>query len=90
MHTDKGNAASKWGYSCLMQALVQEWRRLWSQTEGTTDQMVSTVCLTTLSLTTLSLTTLSHHTLPAENPLEETGGLLAPNPPFEGEMNHSI
>ena len=32
-----GNAAASTGYSCMMQALVQQWRSLWSQVPGTTD-----------------------------------------------------
>lgn len=32
-----GNSAAGTGYSCLMQALVREWRGLWSATPGTTD-----------------------------------------------------
>lgn len=37
MQTDKGNSVANWGYSCLMQALVTQWRSLWSATPGTTD-----------------------------------------------------
>lgn len=32
----KGNAAGQAGYACLMKALVDEWRQLWSATPGTT------------------------------------------------------
>ena len=32
-----GNSAAKAGYSCEMQALVDQWRQLWSATAGTTD-----------------------------------------------------
>ena len=31
------NSAAKAGYSCSMQALVDQWRQLWSATPGTTD-----------------------------------------------------
>lgn len=36
MHTVKGNAVAKVGYSCMMQALIQQWRLLWSATPSTT------------------------------------------------------
>ena len=36
MHGFFGNSAKKSGYSCLAQALVEEWRRLWSAEPGTT------------------------------------------------------
>lgn len=35
----KGNSASKTGYACMMQALIEEWRELWSATENTTDKL---------------------------------------------------
>ena len=35
-HGVQGNSASNAGYSCMMQALVQQWRGLWSQTPNTT------------------------------------------------------
>jgi hypothetical protein len=36
MHNLFGNSALHTGYSCLMQALVAQWRALWSATAGTT------------------------------------------------------
>ena len=36
-HNTMGNAAAGAGYSCLMGALVAQWRQLWSATPGTTD-----------------------------------------------------
>jgi hypothetical protein len=36
MHGVMGNSAAKTGYSCMMQALVQQWRALWSATPNTT------------------------------------------------------
>eukprot|EP00041_Stephanoeca_diplocostata_P008440 m.125345 g.125345 ORF g.125345 m.125345 type:complete len:736 (-) comp17323_c0_seq1:544-2751(-) len=36
MHTIKGNAAAKAGYSCMMQTLIRQWRLLWSRTPQTT------------------------------------------------------
>ena len=36
MYAPFGNSEQRSGYSCLMQALVKEWRELWSKTEGTT------------------------------------------------------
>eukprot|EP01079_Euglenida_sp_SAG-EU17-18_P002619 gene2619-3312_t len=36
-HNVLGNSQAKVGYSCLMQALVSQWRALWSVTPGTTD-----------------------------------------------------
>ena len=36
MHNLFGNSAAKTGYACLMQALVKQWRQLWSVTAGTT------------------------------------------------------
>ena len=32
-----GNSAASAGYSCEMQALVSQWRQLWSASAGTTD-----------------------------------------------------
>jgi hypothetical protein len=32
----KGNSNAKVGYSCMMKALVQQWRTLWSATPNTT------------------------------------------------------
>ena len=37
MYSTFGNSLLKTGYSCLMPALVSEWRALWSATPGTTD-----------------------------------------------------
>jgi len=37
MHNLFGNSAMGTGYSCLMPALVKQWRALWSATAGTTD-----------------------------------------------------
>ena len=37
-HSTMGNSAAKAGYSCEMQALVSQWRSLWSATAGTTDE----------------------------------------------------
>ena len=35
----KGNSQAKTGYSCLMEALIDEWRSLWSKEPGTTDPL---------------------------------------------------
>jgi hypothetical protein len=35
----KGSAAANVGYSCEQRALVQGWRKIWSETPGTTDPM---------------------------------------------------
>ncbi len=37
MHNLFGNSAQKSGYACLMEALVKQWRGLWSVTAGTTE-----------------------------------------------------
>ncbi len=37
MHNLFGNSAQKTGYACLMEALVKQWRMLWSATAGTTE-----------------------------------------------------
>jgi len=36
MRTVKGNSVATAGYACMMQALVQQWRALWSASPGTT------------------------------------------------------
>ena len=35
----KGSAEAKVGYSCEQRALVQGWRKVWSETPGTTDPL---------------------------------------------------
>ena len=40
-HTVMGNSAAKAGYSCEMQALVAQWRKLWSASPGTTDPLAT-------------------------------------------------
>jgi hypothetical protein len=35
----KGNSAAKIGYACNQKALVAGWRKVWSETPGTTDPM---------------------------------------------------
>ena len=47
----KGNSNAKVGYSCMMKALVQQWRSLWSATPNTTAPGACNVILSLIAVT---------------------------------------